>query len=101
MLPIQAKIRELYSCDIEKITAGYEQIPKNQRRRITTSPIPIPAAPITSVGSTGDASVGVALGHGVGTFSVDFLIVVAVFTGVAVAAVVATVVSSLSGSSVA
>jgi hypothetical protein len=86
MLPVQADIRELYTCDTGKITAVDEQIPKNYRRMITTSPIPMPAAPITRAGSTGDAAVGVAFGHMVGTFMVDFLTVVAVLTGIAVAA---------------
>ena len=40
---------------------------------------------MTIAGSTGDVVVVVLLGHVVGTFRVDFLIVVAVGTGVAVA----------------
>ena len=60
---------------------------KGHRRRMTKMPAPTAAAPSTIAGSTGDAAVvGVSLGHVVGTFSVDFFIVVAVFTGVAVAA---------------
>ena len=47
-------------------------------------------------GSTGDAGVGVALGHGVGTFIVDFFIVAVVFIGIGVGvAMVVSVVATL------
>jgi hypothetical protein len=51
--------------------------------------------PMITRGSTGDVVVGATLGHVVGTFSVDFLTVVVVLTGVAVA-VAATVASDIS-----
>ena len=78
-----------------KITAISGFIPKNYGRRITTSMTPMPTAPRRTAGSTGDELAGVSLGHEVGTFSVDFLTVVVVFTVVAVTtgAVVSSVVS--------
>jgi hypothetical protein len=50
-----------------------------------------PAALMITRGSTGEAGVAVALGHGVGTFRVDFFIVVTVFVGVAVVTMVVSV----------
>ena len=62
--------------------AADEHRKKNRDQRLDTRrPIPAPAAPIISTGSMGDAvGAGVVSGHVVGTFRVDFRIVVAVWT---------------------
>ena len=57
---------------------------------------PVPIAPKITHMPIGDAGAGVALGQGVGTFAVDFMVVV-VFSMVAVGIVVTRVVSVTSG----
>jgi hypothetical protein len=56
---------------------------KNYRRLITTRAIATAAAPRARAGSAGDVSAGggSSVPSGVGIFSVDFLVMFAVFTG--------------------